>query len=982
LDRVYAFARQRIQPQIGLDLLWRTLTGGNHYNHVHMGVQGRYAHNVALMRKFLATLPKGGGDFSLDGIKRVRSRARGVFGQISQVALDLARRAANEILNSAADQSFMDGGSGDVGQREETPHSGGVLSRSRVASIFQRAFAEALPYQGFSRVEPGWLSNLMNLAMEESSWNPNAQNKTAAGLAAGLPQGILQVVGNTFRAYAKPGMNNPFNPLHNAVASIRYQLTRYGGIRRHAPYAAGGFVGDHIPQFAAGGIVPGGEGSPRPIVAHAGEWVLNKLQQSKIAALAGTTRDRLKDALGFTGGPSGFAGGGEVRGGELVNFAFDERGRQVQTGTAIFKRLQAILKGVYEAPLNALTTIEQISTEISRVFRAISNIPRTNTTKIRRLTREIEELEKGKEDKDQKKEISKLKKQLEKLEDGDRFKQISDNLDALTGEGGLLDQLSTQTEQLTERLATKTLRGAVGAIKGAKLVIDGRAQALLRSTRSETRQIEVELKNLAEVSSALYGERSGIVRATRSNNRVLREINREIRSIERGGVTKKEQDRYKELLKDQHREEARGVDLRNRRAEIDASLAQNINDRLERQRDLFEAQTQEGLRGSALRVGGTRARVGVDLVLRALDSMQSITEAFGRDTAESVESLGQQRLAALGNKRQQLIQRRDEAIRRGYTDIAESLQEEIDTLSNDIQTGVAELLNSVIGKVQEKFDRERSRLDRFERLGNALGAIGLDSVIGGTGLSARGIANQRNALLAQENVELQALRDRAAREGNVGALNALTDKIEDNIVAIAENTASIKDRAIEEATRESQQASGRANTLTQIFELQRKLGLVTGDVQRSSTKAALESVGEALRRDANRLAGELAGANPAQQQRIQDALDENTLAQLQNTDAIKTLEGAINVQSFTSSFWTGFRQALFTGEGALVPRFSSPVSTFGATAMWPGSLPSGSMASSASTQNIVNFDIDRAGDPIDANEIVSKVLFATGSRDR
>src|SRR5690606_24131025 len=103
----------------------------------------------------------------------------------------------------------------------------------------------------------GWLGNLLNLAMEESSLRPDAENKTAAGLAAGLPQGILQVVRSTFRAFRLPGYNDPFNPLHNAIASIRYQLARYGTIVRHAPYAAGGIVG---------GLFP--DGAPVPILAH------------------------------------------------------------------------------------------------------------------------------------------------------------------------------------------------------------------------------------------------------------------------------------------------------------------------------------------------------------------------------------------------------------------------------------------------------------------------------------------------------------------------------------------------------------------------------------------------------------------------------------------------------------------------------------------------------------------------------------------
>jgi hypothetical protein len=947
LDRVYAFARQRIQPQIGLDLLWRTLTGGNHYNHVHMGVQGRYSHNVALMRKFIATLPKG-GDFSLDGIKRIRSRARGTFGAISQRVLDLARDAANSILNSAADQSFMEGGGqGNVGARPEEVH-GGALSRSRVASIFRQAFSEALPYRGFTGMRPGWLGNLVNLAYEESTWNPNAQNKTAAGLAAGLPQGILQVVGNTFRAYAKPGMNNPFNPLHNAVASIRYQLSRYGDIRRHAPYAAGGFVG----EFAKGGQVPGDPDRPVPILAHAGEWVVNKRQQEVIARLAGTTKDHLKQALGFSGGPSGFQGGGEVRGGALINqLGFLDPKAVGAQGTELRKRMENILKGIYELPTDALNSVKDITQEMQRAFRAIGNIGR---------------------------------------KDKDRFKQFSDNLDAFTGEGGLLDQLGAETEKLTTRLSTRTLRGAVAAIKGAVLTIDGRSQALLRSTRSETRTIEVELKNLAEVSSSLYGQRSGIRRASRRALDNLKDVNREIRLLERKGISNDEKKEYEKLLKDRRRIVSGRENLRQRLDDIDEAIAQNINDRLERQRDLFEAQTKQAVTGSSVGIGGTRRRIGPELVLRALDSISSVTEAFGRQTAESIESIGQQRLAALRNQQAILAQRRDEAVRRGFTDIADGLQEQIEDIGQQIQEGTAALLNDVIQATTENFERGRSRLDLSGRIGDALGRIGLDSFIPGVGnlggTTRAGIFGARDASFRSEISALQPLIGRALQEGNIGAFNTLTDRINDLSIAILENSEQLRLARVDEVNRPVQLQTALTGTFTQIFELQRKLGLISGETQRDATRNSLNSLGQALQNQAAGLQQLLAEANLAGNQAAANDLTqqiaENTLAQLQNTDAIKTLEGAINVQSFTSSFWTGFRQALFTGEGALVPRFSTPSSVFGATAMWPGSLPSGSMASSASNQNIVNFDIDRAGEPIDANEIVSKVLFATGSRDR
>jgi hypothetical protein len=66
-------------------------------------------------------------------------------------------------------------------------------------------------------------------------------------------------------------------------------------------------------KFDAGGEIPGSAGEPVSILAHAREWVLNPSQQGFLASLIGTGRDTLKAMLGFTGGPLGFQGGGEVK---------------------------------------------------------------------------------------------------------------------------------------------------------------------------------------------------------------------------------------------------------------------------------------------------------------------------------------------------------------------------------------------------------------------------------------------------------------------------------------------------------------------------------------------------------------------------------------------------------------------------------------------------------------------------------------------
>ena len=54
--------------------------------------------------------------------------------------------------------------------------------------------------------------------------------------------------------------------------------------------------GDRL-RGAAGMRVPGGEGAAVPILAHAGEWVLNRSQQSKMAMMAGLDRSILERSL-------------------------------------------------------------------------------------------------------------------------------------------------------------------------------------------------------------------------------------------------------------------------------------------------------------------------------------------------------------------------------------------------------------------------------------------------------------------------------------------------------------------------------------------------------------------------------------------------------------------------------------------------------------------------------------------------------------
>ncbi len=101
-----------------------------------------------------------------------------------------------------------------------------------------------------------WLPALTTIAMKESNGNPRTINLWDSNAKRGIPsKGLMQTIDPTFNAYKMKGMNDIWNPVHNAIAAIRYIKARYGtvfntpGIRsmsRNGPYKG----------YAKGGKVP------------------------------------------------------------------------------------------------------------------------------------------------------------------------------------------------------------------------------------------------------------------------------------------------------------------------------------------------------------------------------------------------------------------------------------------------------------------------------------------------------------------------------------------------------------------------------------------------------------------------------------------------------------------------------------------------------------------------------------------------------
>jgi hypothetical protein len=92
------------------------------------------------------------------------------------------------------------------------------------------------------------LEALKGRAMQESGGDPKSINLWDSNAAAGTPsKGLLQTIDPTFDQYNLPGMNNIWNPVHNAVAAIRYMFAKYGNIV--GPSGSGYATGGRVPEF-------------------------------------------------------------------------------------------------------------------------------------------------------------------------------------------------------------------------------------------------------------------------------------------------------------------------------------------------------------------------------------------------------------------------------------------------------------------------------------------------------------------------------------------------------------------------------------------------------------------------------------------------------------------------------------------------------------------------------------------------------------
>lgn len=894
------------------------------------------------------------GAAAMDNLKRIAVQGHGALKDLAQKAVDLARKAGNTLLGGASDDGFL--------EAHATVHGG--LSSGQTSAVINKAMALAgVP----SDLRGQWRTMALARAWQESAFNPNSVNRWDDNARRGTPsQGLFQTIGPTFAAYSMLGHQNILNPLDNSVAAFRYMLSRYGqgdwnvALRRMLGQAGQG--------YATGGIIPGDfSGQPTPILGHAGEWVVNKIQQSKLASWAGTSRDRLRSALGFTGGPTEFQGGGEVRDvGVFSRFGpqavaerehEDRKNRliaQMRTaeiehdkkriasineaikaedrlfarrkaglddaqktfdqmvahfrGASSSRQAQAIAgrQGLYASPDVAPTDVSGIQIQIGRLFAAVKNI------RIRKVPAAI-----------------------------DRFVY---DMDKLTGDDGLLSKLAEAIDANAQRMATRLALARAG-LRRIKSLATGRDVLQRQTPLDDAGAAAQEVRDLEVTYRQLRDQRNRDADALKATEQQLKKVTR--------GST-----RWNSLWADRNR-------LIKDLDDGDAKIATNVADQYQKAADAFNAQTTKELRET------NRASTVISSILRA-------AQTLGR--TDLVESFGQAQVTNLRNTQTIILNRLRAAQAAAANNpkmqaVADDLEKQYLDLSNQIIEQTAANLTNAISTMEANFSRQAKTLDIVgraadlsERRGNKLSAASTREEVGGARLS----------LLQQQLAKTTELMQRAGEESNWGVYKDLADKVVDLRQSIEEQTQTNKDlvhqyrqTATAIITTREQRGTGLIGSGLGIFQ---KLDQIMGSTNMNRILDAYQRVGEALtaevpnivRNAMDAIGGDFVG-NPAVQgvlgqlvsafqegpsslanalvslgpqiasieanlgpealnsfQAIVASLLDNTTALLDNTDSIKQLTVVSDEQSFSSTAWDMFRTAVFTGSGGILPQYDVP----------------------------------------------------------
>ena len=903
-------------------------------------------------------------------LKNLKIAGSGALHSIAQAAADKIVSTANKFIDSQTPAPVFGGAAGPGGPTTLTDFKGKPYGS--IPAPMQSQYRTGITPQGpeglgtfEGRQVALWTIPMLEYARHHgwtgpltSGYRPGNDPGTATG-GAGQHAGTQYPNGAVdFGGPDAPGGPAFLNraAFFRAVAGFKgYQLIpeqfppywQYpvgdGGHASGTGHARGGFVWPwkkFAGSYDVGGELPGSQGQPIPIIAHAKEWVVNQGQQKKIASWLGTSRDRLKGALGFSGGPTGFAGGGEPtigarlgpHGGIQFPNLVDVIGETFPGGVAGWNRIvtqfNAALKKFGTKTANFYATINQLVSQ-----------------------------------------------------DG-IFDQLSAAIDAsLTRAQTGLALAQTGLRRVAGRLVSTTGRGR-----------NQRAIRPLTETAADRSAYTIAAANV----TALTNERSALATD-------LQKTNQRIAELRKGGITTKERDVYEQLLGSRNKfltdlddadskiATARSDAFDKNQALVAAQLTAALRPSSQQ---LLKAQQFARL-GAAVGDTDMIARTS-DATISALQAQKRILQQ--RFNAAQNKAKSDPRWQTVADDL--LVQLR-EATASIVEAQATALQNRIDVVNNQAARGQATIdIRNRVADITERMGNPvlaaQQRLAASQAQGPILGRqiAGLNDALA-TARAEKNTAaidtltdqindlntqvTELNATISDQTVAvrqatLDQINNRAQfQTGIFGGLGTLVQQVATNLTS---------DTSAQQATLLQQTAGVLQDQFSQLAQ---QLSGAFGVNLQGLSGTGFASAVSALNFDSLE-SGMTTAAKQQFEALIQGLIDtQNALAQ--NTNQLDTLTGTLGqAQSFSSTAWSLLRMAVFTGAGGLLPQFQVPSMQSGGYVRRAGifNLHAGEFVVNPSQPGgqqfgggDVNVTVHEAGPETDYTYLANRIAFAT-----
>lgn len=779
----------------------------------------------------------------------------------------------------------------------------------------------------------------------ESGWSHTAENATsgAYGIPQALPGSKMADVGADWRT--------------NAATQIKWGLQYIKG-RYGSPSNALKFWMNQSPHwYADGGELPGLEGQAIPVVAHAGEMILNRQQQRMLGGPS-----RLRQMFGFNPRTGSFADGGEVG--------------LSSSDTKMTKRLIRKI----DDPIQSFNSL--ISDVSNDLMKAITG--RKGMKAILKAVRQLTSDEGP---------IAKFLESLEGMRS--RFESFVKNktfagTDAETNESDA-EKLDTINSKIAkEQGKRKPNKRRLAKLRRQRERLT--APSTVTQVLDESEIAEMEMIELEREGSLLSSARN-------KTGDDLALVEKQIRAEKKKG---KKGDK-KKLAKLKASQKALEESL----SSIDAAIADNVEARFNQQKEIIEAQV-------------TDAQNKADTRNSAIDLKKRIANAFGNTSL--IPSLLDEQISSAQSQISDLQGALSTAQKFNDSKMVASIQKQIDELSTSITEMTVEKLNTAVELVNQSASTQLGLIDTKQRIASISNLGQPDYGTIGSILSDKG------SVLASQKQQLESLLSEAISSGNKTLTDSLTQSVADLNATILENTLAIEQNTVATLQQKIDATNKSAGFLTGVSDASssiiKTLGEMMGETDTSylydlatSKGSTLESQGTALRSYLDEFLGgslddsfgslsgkelvtavndivnstDLSGMIQEEVDQfysLVDAILSNEQAVQDNTLAIEELEGALNEQTFTTTAWEKFRQAVFDGSGNLLSSYDIPQMASGGFIQKEGlfHLHAGEKVTPANmvnndSNNSVNLTINEAGgvpDPTTLGNIIGWKLSSMG----